>query len=116
MAYNTELAERIAQILRFENVDFYEKKMFGGVAFMINDKMCMGIVKDQLMLRVLDTRYSELLESNGAREMDFTGRSLKGFLYIDSAAIASDRDLKHWADFGVEFGRMGVLKTSKKRK
>jgi TfoX/Sxy family transcriptional regulator of competence genes len=84
MAYNEELSLRVQKYLFDLNVDFFEKKMFGGNTFMINDKMCIGIVKNELMLRVLDTEYESLVEKNHVRPMNFTGKTMKDFLYIDT--------------------------------
>lgn len=116
MAYNENLAERIADILTQEQIDFYEKKMFGGLAFMIQDKMCIGLAKEKMMLLVLDAHYLDLLEENGAGEMDFTGRSLKGFLYIEPEVLGQDKVLKFWVDKGIEFGIKGEVKTKKSKK
>ncbi|MCC6818365.1 MAG: TfoX/Sxy family protein [Bacteroidia bacterium] len=116
MAYNEELAERISKLLKHLEINYEEKKMFGGIAFMINEKMCIGLAKNQLMLRVMDNKYEELVQMDGAKEMDFTGRSLKGFIYVDPDAIIKDIDLKQWIDYGIEFGLKGELKTKKKKK
>lgn len=115
MAYNEILADRISRILINEQVPFEEKKMFGGIAFMIQDKMCIGIVKEDLMLRVLDERYEETLNLHGAREMDFTGRSLKGFIYVDAAALNNDANLLKWVEMGIQFGKHGKLKSKSKK-
>lgn len=115
MAYSEQLAERVARILQHEGVDFLEKKMFGGVAFMINDKMCVGIVKDELMLRVMDDMEETVEKMDGVRPMDMTGKRMKGFYFIESSAMQKDSELKKWVDMGVEFGIKGVLKTKKKK-
>lgn len=102
MAYNEQLADRIRELLANEPT-LVEKKMFGGVCFMLKDKMCCGIVKDELMLRVLDERYHEVLEMNHAREMDFTGKALKGFVYIDEEGLKTNKQLQKWIELAVEF-------------
>jgi TfoX/Sxy family transcriptional regulator of competence genes len=80
MPYNELLSIRITTILLENNFSFKEKKMFGGITFMINDKMCIGVMQDVIMLRVLPEFYDALLEENDVRPMDFTGRITAGFV------------------------------------
>jgi TfoX/Sxy family transcriptional regulator of competence genes len=115
MAYNEELSLRVQKHLFDLNVDFFEKKMFGGNTFMINDKMCIGIVKEELMLRVLDINYETLLEQNHVRPMNFTGKTMKGFLYIEEEGFKKETDLIQWINYGLEFAKFGILKTKKKK-
>lgn len=115
MAYNEELGNRIASKLLDLDIDFIEKKMFGGVAFMIQDKMCIGVSKDEIMLRVMEDKYESLLEENFVKPMQFTGRIMKGFLFIEEPAFEKDKDLLKWIELGIEFGKFGVVKTKKKK-
>lgn len=115
MAYNEQLGQRIAQILMDDAVEFSEKKMFGGLDFMLNDKMCFGVVKDELMLRVLDSRYDEVLSMHHARPMEFTGRPMTGFVFIENEGFATDGQLKRWLDMGLEFAEKGIVKSKKKK-
>ncbi len=95
MAFDEGLAERLR--IQFEDrPDVLEKKMFGGLCFMASGNMCCGIVKDTLMARVGPDQYEDCLRQEYAREMDFTGRSMKGMIYVAPAGIESDRDLKSW--------------------
>lgn len=114
MAYNEELSLRIQKRLINLGIDFYEKKMFGGNAFMINEKMCVGIIKEELMLRVLDSKYEMLLEKNHVKPMNFTGKTMKGFLFIVEEGSKKETDLNQWIDFGLEFAKFGVVKSKKK--
>jgi len=114
MAYSEELALRVGNILAQKNVDFIEKKMFGGLAFMINDKMCVGIVKDELMLRVMEEVYDSLLEQNHVRPMNFTGKTMRGMLFIEPEGFHNDSQLSKWIAYGLDFGDRGVLKSKKK--
>ncbi len=102
MAYDEGLAERIRSILS-EGHDVSEKKMFGGVAFMIRGHMCAGIVKDDLMVRVGPDMHEHLIRQSHARPMDFTGRPMKGFLYVDSAGLEADADLERWVGHGLQY-------------
>lgn len=114
MAYDEGLALRIATLLRNEKSEFVEKKMFGGIAFMVNDKMCLGVMKDDLMVRVLDDRYELLLKEKYVEPMMFTGRRLHGFLLIKKQGTERDRLLNKWMLYGLEFGKIGVVKSKKK--
>jgi TfoX/Sxy family transcriptional regulator of competence genes len=101
MAYDEGLAERIREVLA-ERRDVSEKRMFGGVAFLIRGKMSVGIVKDDLMVRVGGEEYDELLRRPHARPMDFTGRPMKGFLFVDAAGLEADGELAAWVERGVK--------------
>jgi TfoX/Sxy family transcriptional regulator of competence genes len=103
MACDAALAERVRRILA-KSPDVTEKKMFGGVAFMVRGNMCCGVIDDKLLVRVGPKEYEAALSQPHVRRMDFTGRPLKGFIYIDPAGSASDRDLKAWIARGTKFG------------
>lgn len=102
MAYDEGLAERIREIL-IDRTDVVEKKMFGGLCFMVSDHMSCGIIKDTLMARVGPDNYGRCLKMNHAREMDFTGKSLKGMVYVSPEGLESDSDLKNWISYCLEF-------------
>ena len=95
MAYDEGVAERIREVFEGRH-DIVEKKMFGGIAFMHSGNMCCGIVDDMLMARVGPDAYEEALQRPGAREMDFTGKSLKGFVYVEADGFAEDDELRDW--------------------
>jgi len=101
MAYDEGLAQRIREVLQ-EQQNVVEKKMFGGIAFMVNGNMCCGVVKDTLMARVGPDVYESALGQPHAREMDFTGKSMKGMIYIDPEGLESDNDLKTWVERALE--------------
>ncbi len=93
MAFDEGVAERLREL--FEGrVDILEKKMFGGIAFMHSGNMCCGIMDDVLMARVGPDNYQSGLSRPHAREMDFTGKSLNGFVYVDPAGFAEDDELR----------------------
>jgi len=102
MAYDEALAERIRTMLG-ELEGTTEKKMFGGIAFMLNGNMCCGVVKEDLMVRLAPERSEKALELPHARPMDFTGRPMKGFVFVGPAGIATDEGLQDWVKSGVEF-------------
>ena len=97
MSYDEGLAERLRDVL-VDMPDVTEKKMFGGLCLMVSGHMCCGIVDETLMARVGPEHYAQCLELPYARGMDFTGKPLKGLLYIDPDGIAEDSDLKAWGD------------------
>ena len=102
MAYDEGLAQRIREVFDGSTgVD--EKKMFGGIAFMVEGNMCVGVVGEELMVRVGPDRYQDSLTQPDAREMDFTGRAMKGMVYVGTDGIDSDDDLKSWVDRGLAF-------------
>ncbi|MFQ6013357.1 MAG: TfoX/Sxy family protein [Thermoplasmata archaeon] len=101
MAYDERLAQRVRGALTGEEVT--EKRMFGGITFMLGDKMCVGVLKDDLVVRVGPDGYEEALAAPHAREMDFTGRSLRGFVYVGPDGVQSDGDLETWVNLAVDF-------------
>lgn len=95
MAYDEGLAERLGEYFA-GRLDVVEKKMFGGIAFMVKGHMCCGIVKEAMMARVGPDQYAALLETPFVRPMDFTGKPMNGFVYVDSQGFESDKDLAAW--------------------
>ncbi|HAF30542.1 MAG TPA: RNA methyltransferase [Bacteroidales bacterium] len=103
MAYDNFLAERIYRILKDKNIAFSEKKMMGGLSFMVNEKMCLGIIKDNLMIRIDPEIQDDLLKRTGCRMMDFTKRPMKGFLYVEPIAVDLESDLEEWIQYALDF-------------
>ncbi|MCB0396070.1 MAG: TfoX/Sxy family protein [Flavobacteriales bacterium] len=114
MAYNEFLADRIRQVFKDKKVGFEEKKMMGGLCFMVNDKMCAGVIHDDLMGRIDPDIKDALLQKKGCREMDFTGRPMKSFLFVGPEGTDTDKDLEEWIDLCLEFNPKA--KSSKSRK
>ena len=110
MAYSEYQADRIRQKLSKANVT-EEKKMMGGLIFMVNDKMCVGLDiekstgSDRLMVRVGKAQHDQLIFKKGSREMDFTGRVMRGFLFIESEGFDSEKDLDFWIEKALYFNR-----------
>jgi TfoX/Sxy family transcriptional regulator of competence genes len=112
MTYHERLAERIRGYFKHRRgVD--EKRMFGGLCFMLDGHMCCGIEKDRLMVRVMPDRYDALLKKPHAHKMDFTGKPLKGFLFISQPGYRTAAGLTRWLDEAVECARS---KPPKKKK
>ncbi|MCF6257014.1 MAG: TfoX/Sxy family protein [Gammaproteobacteria bacterium] len=102
MSYDEGLAERLRNYFESRN-DVEEKEMFGGLCFMVSNHMCCGIVKDILMLRVGPDNYESCLTKNHASEMNFTGKAMKGMVYIAPEGFDSDMELAEWVGICTEF-------------
>lgn len=117
MAYDEHLehlADRVRQIFAELHVMAEEKKMMGGLCFKLNDKMCAGVSDERLMARIDPAIYQEALTRQGAREMDFTGRPLKGFVFVEPEGIDDDEDLRSWLQLCLDYNPRA--KSSRKRK
>lgn len=95
MAFDPGLSQRVREVLG-ERPGLTERKMFGGLAFLLDGKMFVGIVGGALMAWVGPERHQDALAQPNVREMDFTGRPMKGYVYIDPPGLAEDRDLVAW--------------------
>lgn len=102
MAYDEGLAERIRSVVD-GRPGITEKKMFGGVAFLLDGKMFVGIVKNDLMVRVGPKHYAASLKRSNVRPMDFTGKPMVGYVYVTPAGIAEDPALERWIKVSAEF-------------
>ena len=95
MAYDEELAARVREIVH-EKGEPVERKMFGGLAFMVAGHMCVGVIKDDLVLRLGDEEGAKALTDPAVRPMDFTGKPMKNFLYVDETGTSAEADLRRW--------------------
>jgi TfoX/Sxy family transcriptional regulator of competence genes len=102
MAYYEILAHRVRALLA-DQPALTERKMFGGLAFMLHGNMCCGIVRDELMVRVGADQYGAALAQPHAREIDFTGRPMTGMVMVAQPGFESDGDLEAWIRRGVRF-------------
>ncbi len=102
MPYNEDLATRVRAALG-PLPGVTEKKMFGGLAFMLNGNMCVGVTSDDLMVRVGPEEHENLLTLPHARLMDFTGRPMKGFVFLGLEGTQEEESLKDWVGRGVGF-------------
>jgi len=112
MAYDENLANRIRE--RFAELSgVEEKEMMGGLVFMYNDKMCVGIIKDEMMCRIDPGLHELAVEKTGCRTMDFTKRPMKGYVMINGSGMKTKKDLDYWIDLAIEFNKKA--KSSKKQ-
>jgi len=102
MAYDEPLADRVREILA-PRTELTERKMFGGIAFMVAGNMAVGVIADDLMVRLSPEEAEHALAEPHTRPMDFTGRPMKGMLFVDSEGTAEDESLATWVDAGADF-------------
>jgi TfoX/Sxy family transcriptional regulator of competence genes len=117
MSYNEKLSDRIREALsEIKKIKVEEKYMFGGVCYMVNGKMCIGIVKDELMCRIGPDIYEEALEKNGCREMVFTGRPMKGYVFVSDVGMKTKKDFEYWVNLSLDFNKKAKATKKKKNK
>ena len=112
MAHDKHLFERLQSI--FERVaDVETKFMFGGVCFMVNDKMCIGIIQDNLMCRIGPDDFEKAIELPGCRPMDFSNRPMKGYVYVEKDYIQKNMELQFWIDMCLKFNPLAKKSVKK---
>ncbi len=116
MAYDIILEERITRLLQLKGIDFEARKMMGGLVYMVDQKMCVGIVKDQLMARINPEIYAECIEMPHCSEMNFTGRPMKGYVFITPEGLIQDHDLDYWVQLCLDFNPLAKASKKKKKK
>ena len=102
MAFSEELAGRVRVHLQ-DTPDYAEKKMFGGLAFMVRGHMCAGVLGDDLVVRVGRDMYDDTLDRAHVRPMDFTGRPMTGFVCVEPDGVASDAGMADFVDLALQF-------------
>jgi TfoX/Sxy family transcriptional regulator of competence genes len=100
VAYDESLAERIRHQLR-DRADVAERRMFGGIAFMVAGRMAIGVIRDDLMVKVGTQGHDDALAQPHTRPMDFTGRPMRGMVYVAPAGTGTDAELARWVDRAV---------------
>src|SRR5215212_5878367 len=114
MAYNEDLVNRVREIIFLTHEHIEEKKMFGGLCFMVNDKMCIGVEKERLMVRLDPEKYDEVMEKEGCKPMDFTGKIMKGYVFVDIDALNTKKKLEYWVNLALDYNK--IAKASRKKK
>jgi TfoX/Sxy family transcriptional regulator of competence genes len=104
VAYDEGLAERISSSTQHDT-DVRVRKMFGGLCYAVNGNMCFGVIGDELMVRVGTDGYEEALTRPHAREMDFSGRSQRGMVFVAPKGLTADADLRDWLERGLSLAR-----------
>ena len=113
MAYNEKLADRTRQIIAKTHKKVEEKKMFGGLCFMVNDKMCIGINEDRIMVRLDPVIYDEVMRKEGCEQMDFTGKPMRGYVFVRDEFLETGKQLDYWVQLALDYNKHA--KPGKKR-
>lgn len=116
MAYNEDLANKTREIIALYHKKVEEKKMFGGLCFMVNDKMCVGVEKDRMMVRLDPDIFDEVIEKEGCKPMDFTGKVMKGFVFVDAEVLNTKKRLEYWVNLALEYNKIARASKKKKKK
>ena len=114
MAYNEKLADRVREIIAVTHNITEEKKMFGGLCFMVKNKMCVGVEKERLMVRLDPAKYDKVMEKEGCMPMDFTGKIMKGYVFVDIGVLNTKKKLEYWIKLALDYNK--IAKASKKKK
>lgn len=114
MAYDRGLVQRIRELLEGRD-GIAERQMFGGIAFMSHGHMFIGVAGSALMARIGSDRYDAALAEPHVRPMDFTGKPMKGYVFVDPSGLVADADLQHWIDGCLAFVASLPPKDSTKR-
>jgi len=113
VAYNEELANRIREILAEAEVDVFEKRMFSGLSFLVDDKLCVSVAaNDRVLVRLSPPDYDKAVEKPGVDQMLRNGKAMKGYVFVNASILKTDRELKHWVDMALAFNPLA--KSSKK--
>ena len=103
MAYDEHLAERVRRGFNKMRVSFEVKRMMGGLCFLVDGKMCLGVEKKRLVARIDPAVYESALSQKGCAPMDFTGRPMRGFVFVSPEGTATDAELDRWLVLALEF-------------
>jgi len=115
MAYNEKIADRIRESL-VSLPDVIEKQMFGGVCFMVNGKMCVGVIKENMMCRIDPAVADLVVEEPGCRPMDFQTRPMKGYVYVSEEAMRTKKEFERWINLCLDFNKVAKAAKPKKKK
>ncbi|SRR5258705_9311798 len=113
MAYNEKLTSRVREALS-HLPEVEEKKMFRGITFMVNDKMCISVGDNRIMCRIDPSIHEEAIAGKGARTVKMGGREYKGFVYVDEDSLKKKKDFDYWVGLAIDFNK--IAKAAKKRK
>jgi len=116
MAYDEEMAERVRKQLQGRDIAWDEKRMMGGLCFMVDEKMLLGVSEDWLMVRLDPEDYESMLEKPGAEPMDFTGRPMKGFVWVFEEGMSSSAVLSFWIQAARDYNPRAKASANKKKK
>lgn len=114
MSYDTSLEQRVRLFFDTKQIKHESKRMMGGLCFMVNGKMCVGIEKNRLMARVGPEAYEDALTRDGCRPMDFTGRAMRGFVFVELERLQSENDLAYWLELALAYNPIAKVSTKRR--
>lgn len=103
MAYNTQLADRIREVIAERTDKVEERKMFGGLAFLVDDKICVAAKADKMLVRIAPELYDEAIEEAGCTPMAKAGKNMIGYLYVSIDYLDTPKQLSHWVNLALDF-------------
>lgn len=112
MPFNEKLADRVREMLAASGKPIEEKRMFSGLSFMVNDKICVSVRNDSIMVRLDPALSDEVLEMEGCAPMVHSGRVMKGFFFVSETVLTSSKKLEYWVKRALDFNKLA--KSSKK--
>ena len=114
MAYDELLEQRVRLFFDAKRIKHESKRMMGGLCFMVKGKMCVGVEKDRLMARIGPEAYDDALTRKGCRPMDFTGRPMRGFVFVEIEGLKSDKALAFWLELALAYNPTAKKSARKK--
>ncbi len=114
MPYNEKLADDVRELIAVSNKPIEERKMFGGLCFMVDGKMCVGVESERLMVRLDPAIYEDVINKEGCTPMDFTGKVMKAYVFVDASVLNSRKKLEYWIELALSYNT--VAKAAKKKK
>jgi len=112
MAYHEQLANRVRELIAERITNVEQRKMFGGLCFLVDDKICVAVKKDKMLARVAPEIYDAVIEEDGCTPMSRSGTNMKGYLYVDENYLRTQKQLAHWVNLALDFNPRA--KSSKK--
>ncbi|MBC9913338.1 TfoX/Sxy family protein [Chitinophaga varians] len=106
MAFDEKMADRVRELIAPASSNVEEKKIFGGLCFMVDDKMCVGVKADHIMLRIDPALTDAVLEEEGCTPMVHGGKTMPGFVFVDNSALHTKKQLEHWVDRALAYNKL----------
>lgn len=103
MAYNTQLADRVRELIAERTTNVEERKMFGGLCFLVDDKICVAVKADKMLARVAPELYESLIEEEGCTPMSRSGTNMTGYLYVADDHLHTQKQLARWVNLALDF-------------
>ena len=113
MQINVKLAARVAELIEPQVEKLEQKKMFSGLCFMVNDKMCVAVGKDRLMVRFDPALNDQVMEKEGCSPMVHSGKAMKGFVFVNDSLLTTKKQLEYWITLALNYNKSA--KASKKK-